>query len=462
MDCGKMVSTSLMNPGLKLNIHPAVKKQIEESKSKPLTPSQKYANNIAKRHRENAMLRSKSKSVSNIGNGSDESQETSSGSGITTEEDAGIDVLSGDGSSGLDGSNSDGSNSDGSSTSGATSPLLSGDMTFEELIGEICDGLDLIFAVKRSTIVITDYENLFAEAKYLRDKHHKSVKAEDMALWQLEEGSYELDVAEYGFYNTVKVHYSKGTIKESYDDLVRVYGEVVAEYNEPDLDKSSAVMKAKAYLAAHVRDFDMTVKASVLHDGDIDIGDIVTLDNPMTLRDAYRKETEGRDPEYFFVSANSVSWDGDSYIKNDIEMRYGAESPKKKEVPETGTAGYTNSQGQSSGGNVDSAIEEVGKMASRITYSGACQTHDCVQQQGTGDCFGMSDFIACELMSRGVQARIRGYPTYVPEHRSVQYKDASGQWVNFPYRQYGCDQRFNDTSGVNHSHAVNCTCGGSS
>lgn len=140
-------------------------------------------------------------------------------------------------------------------------------------------------------------------------------------------------------------------------------------------------------------------------------------------------------------------------------MRYGAESPKKKEVPETGTAGYTNS---SSNGNVDSAIEEVGKMASKITYSGACQTHDCVKQQGTGDCFGMSDFIACELLNRGVQARIRGYPTYVPEHRSVQYKDASGQWVNFPYRQYGCDQRFNDTSGVNHSHPVNCTCGDSS
>lgn len=455
-----MVSTLLTNPGLKLNIHPAVKKQIEENKSKSLTPTQKYADNIAKRNRENAKLKKKSKSVSNTGGSSNESQETSSGSGITTEEDAGADVLSGGDGTDITGeSTGDDSSADGSSTSGATSPLLSGDMTFEELIGEICDGLDLIFAVKRSTIVITDYENLFAEAKYLRDKHHSSVKAEDMALWQLEEGSYELDVAEYGFYNTVKVHYSKGTVKESYDDLVRVYGESIVEYHEPDLDKSSAIMKAKAYLAAHVRDFDMTVKASLLHDGDIDIGDIVTLDNPMTLRDAYRKETEGRDPEYFFVSANSVSWDGDSYIKNDIEMRYGAESPKKKEVPETGTAGYINS---SSNGNVDSAIEEVGKMASKITYSGACQTHDCVKQQGTGDCFGMSDFIACELLNRGVQARIRGYPTYVPEHRSVQYKDASGQWVNFPYRQYGCDQRFNDTSGVNHSHPVNCTCGDSS
>lgn len=448
-----MVSTSLTNPGQKINIHPAVKKQIEQRKNAPQSPAKKYEGNIAKRKKENAEVRKHSTSQNNTTN-PNESQESSSGSGITTGEDAGEDVLSGGDVSG-DMSGSDGSDS---STSGATSPLLSGDMTFEELIGEICDGIDLIFAVKRSTVVITDYENLYAEAKYLRDKHHSSVKAEDMALWQLEEGTYELDVAEYGFYNTVKVHYKKGTVTESYDDLVRVYGESVAEYNEPDLDKSSAIMKAKAYLAAHVRDFDMTVKATVLHDGDIDIGDIVTLENPMTMRDAYRENTEGRDPEYFFVSANSISWSGDDYIKNDIEMRYGAESPQKKDVPETGTSGYTNSG--TSSGNVDSAIDEVGKMASKIKYSGACQTHDCVLQQGTGDCFGMSDFIACELISRGVAARIRGYPTYVPEHRSVQYKDASGQWVNFPYRKYGCDTRFNDTSGVNHSHGVKCTCEG--
>ena len=450
-----MVSTSLTNPGQKINIHPVVKRQIEQRRNSTPTATHKYESNIAKRNRESVAVQNKAKSQSNSGN-PNQSQSTSSGSGITTEGDSGEDVLLGGGDSGdVSGEDTSG---DSSSTSGATSPLLSGDMTFEELIGEICDGLDLIFAVKRSTIVITDYENLYAEAKYLRDKHHSSVKAEDMALWQLEEGTYELDVAEYGFYNTVKVHYKKGTVTESYDDLVRVYGESVVEYNEPDLDKSSAIMKAKAYLAAHVRDFDMTVKATVLHDGDIDIGDIVTLENPMTMRDAYRKNTEGRDPEYFFVSGNSISWSGDDYIKNDIEMRYGAESPQKKDVPETGTAGYVNSE--TSSGNVDSAIDEVGKMAGKITYSRACQTHDCVLQQGTGDCFGMSDFIACELISRGVAARIRGYPTYVPEHRSVQYKDASGQWVNFPYRKYGCDSRFNDTSGVKHSHGVKCTCEG--
>lgn len=390
----------------------------------------------------------------------------SSGSGITSQQSAGQDSLSGGGSTGGTGGSSDGSvgssdGSDGSSSGGAVSPLVSGEMTFEELIGEICNGIDLVFVCKRSTVVVTDYETLYAEAKYLRDTYHSSVQAEDIALWQLEDGSYELDVNEYGFYNTVIIKYKNGTVEESYEDLVRVYGKVAKTYNEPKLDKTSAVMKAKAYLAAHVRDFDMSVKASLLHDADIDIGDIITLENPMTMRNQYRQDSENRDPEYLFVMGNSISWEGDGPILNDIELRYGAKSPEKKEVPETGSPGYSSdSSSNSFNGDVDAAIKEVGQMASKISYSSACQTHDCVKEKQTGDCFGMSDFIACELISRGVSARIRGYPTYVPEHRTVQYKDSTGNWKNFPYREYGCNSLFNDTSGVNNSWAVSTTCGG--
>lgn len=412
---------------------------------------------------------------------------TSSGGGIIVKTKAGEDTLEGAGSGDSSGGGSSGegdsgggdsggsfdsgsSGSDGSSSSGSgtTSPLLEGSMTFEELVGEICDGLDLIFVCKRSTVVVTDYESLYAEAKYLRDNYHSSVRAEDIALWQLEDGTYELDVNEYGFYNTVIIEYKNGTIEESYEDLVRVYGKVPITYKEKTLDKSSAIMKAKAYLAAHVRDFDMSIKANLLHDADIDIGDIVTLENPMTMRDQYRKDEEKRDPEYFFVMGNSINWDGDGGLLNSIELRYGAKSPEKKEVPETG-ASYSkssssdeNPQGTGGGTNnsIKAAVQEVGKMASKITYSGACQTHDCVKQQGTGDCFGMSDFIACELISRGVSARIRGYPTYVSEHRSVQYQTANGEWKNFPYREFNCNWQFNDTSNIKNSHPVKTTCGG--
>lgn len=390
-------------------------------------------------------------------------QQNSSGSGITSQNEAGEDTLSGGGDAGLSGDgsgyDSSGGYSDGtdSGSSGATSPLLEGSMKFEELIAEICDGIDLIFVCKRSTVVVTDYETLYAEAKYLRDNYHSSVQAEDIALWQLEEGSYELDVNEYGFYNTVVIEYKNGTIKESYEDLVRVYGEVPITYTEKKLDKSSAIMKAKAYLAAHVRDFDMSVKASLLHDADIDIGDIVTLENPMTMRNQYRVDKEKRDPEYFFVMGNSISWEGEGYIQNDIELRYGAKSPEKKDVPETG-ASYSNSSIGS--GEIDQAIDEVGKMAAKITYSHACQTHDCVKEKGTGDCHGMSDFIACELESRGVTVQIKQYPASASNHRSVLYKDATGSWQRFPYRKYGVATLFRDTDGVTKGTDVSSTCGG--
>ena len=390
---------------------------------------------------------------------------TSSGNGITSGQDAAEDSLSGEGGGGVDlGSDSgsdlgsgSGSDSGSSSTSGATSPLLEGSMTFEELIGEICNGIDLIFVCKRSTVVVSDYSSIYAEAKYLRDNYNSSVEAEDIALWQLEDGTYELEVSEYGFYNTVKVHYKNGVVTESYEDLVRVFGEVTKHYYEKKIDKTTAIMKAKAYLAAHVRDFDMSVKANLLHDADIDIGDIVTLENPMTMRDQYRKDKEKRDPEYFFVMGNSISWDGNGPILNSIELRYGAKSPNKKEVPEVG-ASYSGSS-SSDNSDIDTAIEEVGKMAGRIKYSGACQTHDCVKDKQTGDCFGMSDFIACELESRGVSTKIKGYPTsYAPEHRSVLYQDSTGEWKRFPYRKYNVDYLFRDTNAVNSGHDVNKTC----
>lgn len=372
----------------------------------------------------------------------DSSVDTSSGDGITTLNDAANSVY---------GDSSGGESSD-SSGSSSVSPLLKGEMTFEELVGEICNGIDLVFLVKRSTVVVTDYEGIYAEAKYLRNKKHKSVKGEDINLWQIEEGTYELDVNEYGFYNTVIVKYKNGSVKESYEDLVRVYGEVPITYDESKLDKTSAIMKAKAYLAAHIRDFEMTIKANILWDGDIDIGDIITIENPMTMRDKYRVETEGRDPEYYFVMGKSVEWEGERPITGTLELRYGAESPEQKDVPETG-ASYSKSNG-----SVNEALAEVGNAYKSFGYCHSCQTADCTKQQQCGDCWGMSDLLACELQSKGVSTKIVQYAAIASNHRSVLYQDTDGTWKDFPYREYGFNSLFNNTSGSKNGTEVNKTC----
>ena len=243
-----------------------------------------------------------------------------------------------------------GSSGTGSSSTGSSdvSPLLQGDMTFEELVGEICNGIDLMFLVKRSTVVVDDFESIYAEAKYLRDKNSKTIKDEDINLWQLEEDSYELEINQHGFYNTVYVKYKNGTVMESYDDFVRVYGKIPITYKEPKLDKTSAIMKAKAYLAAHVRDFDMNVNLSMLTNGNIDIGDIVTVENPLTYTNNIRK-SQGREPEYLFVNGVNTSWEGDSYLSTDLELRFAPVSPKKMEVPTSGTATGTSNSSDANG-----------------------------------------------------------------------------------------------------------------
>lgn len=241
------------------------------------------------------------------------------------------------GGGGAGGSSGGGSGNTSSESSSDVSPLLQGDMTFEELVGEICNGIDLMFLTKRTVVVVDDFSGIYAEAKYLRDKKSKSVQGEDIKLWQLEEDSYELEVNQHGFYNTVIVKYKDGIVKESFDEYVRVYGEIPITYKDPKIDKTTAIMKAKAYLAAHVRDFDMTVNLSMLTNGDIDIGDIVTVDNPQTLNNKIRV-SKNRDPEYLFVNGISTSWEGESYITSDLELKFAPTSPQKLDVPASGTA----------------------------------------------------------------------------------------------------------------------------
>lgn len=255
-------------------------------------------------------------------------------------------------STGNPGSSSSSSSSGTSSTSSSdgssdVSPLLQGEMTFEELVGDLCNGIDLMFLTKRSVVVVEDFSSIYAQAKYLRDNNIDAIKGEDIQLWELEEDSYELEINQHGFYNTVYVKYKDGTVKESYDEFVRVYGEIPITYKDPKIDKTSAQMKAKAYLAAHVRDFGMTVNATILDNGDIDIGDIVTLENPQTLNNKIRI-SNGLDPEYLFVKGINRAWEGDNYITNSLEMQFAPTSPKNAEVPSSGIATGTSTSGNSS------------------------------------------------------------------------------------------------------------------
>lgn len=342
---------------------------------------------------------------------------------------------------------------DSSPTNGTTTvngqysnPMIAGEKTFQEIISEICDGIDILFLCKKNRVVVTDFEQIYADALYLRTHNNVNVKDEDIRLWQLEDGSYELNVDQFGFYNAVIVYYSGGKIYEQFDDLVDVYGVQVKVYNDKTLTKSQAQAKAKAYLAAHVRDFNMGINASVLENG-IDIGDIVTLDNPMS----YHKYKDI--PEYLFTQGVSISWDGD-YIYTDLELKYGPESPERPEVPTTGVGSV---RGSSYGNTDENGLIQIGNdLASKYKFSRKVASSYCAMRAaGTGDCFAWSGALWQELKNAGYTPRVVQYPTaYSPHHRSVQYKDASGQWVDYPYSSTNIPWGAKATSGAKNGTVV--------
>lgn len=235
------------------------------------------------------------------------------------------------------------------------SPLLSGEQSFQQLVAEVTNGINILVLCKRNIIKVTDFETLYAEAQVLRA--NKKYVDEDIHLWQLEDGTYELDVNEYGFYNTVNVVYSGGVITETYEDLVRVYGVMAKTYYDKTLTKSQAQAKAKAYLAAHIQEFGMEIKCSILHNPAIEIGDIVTLENPMTLRDAVKKVNKGL-PEYLFVRDMSISWDDGGPIRNDLVLSYSPEAPERD--ADTSTSAKTTSASD----NVSSGTQGTDQTAS--------------------------------------------------------------------------------------------------
>lgn len=108
--------------------------------------------------------------------------------------------------------------------------------------------------------------------------------------------------------------------------------------------------------------------------------------------------------------------------------------------------------------SIKQALKEVGKLMEGKQYSHAYQSYSAFKKYGKGDCWAASYFIACELEKRGVKARILNYPTSMSSnHRSVQYKNDKGKWVNFPYRKYKIHSWFRDTQSTGRIIPNNCS-----
>lgn len=223
--------------------------------------------------------------------------------------------------------------------------------TYEDVMKNICAAIDAQFFIVDTTVCFVSFNALMAMGS--SEAIVKAIQPR-IEYWQLLHDSYELDVNQYGYYNTVIIKYKNGTLKRSFEDLVRVYNEVPITYKEPDLDYAGAQLKAQAYLAAHVRDFGMQVRATILHTGKITVASFIKMQNPLTMSDTL-----------LYVYGQSIQWDASGQtITSDLDLRYGPENPDNPEVPEYGM-GYKGRKSSNSGsvtGKVSANVSDAAQQ----------------------------------------------------------------------------------------------------
>lgn len=78
-----------------------------------------------------------------------------------------------------------------------------------------------------------------------------------------------------------------------------------------------------------------------------------------------------------------------------------------------------------------------------VLFGETYQTYNDMKKHGKGDCWGFSDLIFTMLTKYGVKCKIVEYDTGY-NHRSVLYVNEKGEWEDFPYREYGWGERYNN------------------
>lgn len=290
------------------------------------------------------------------------------------------------------------------------------DDTYFDVLSSIASAIDAHMYMVKDTCYFISFPVLF-----LMDREESGLEEEPLLIdfWMQEDDSFEFDVNQYGFYTTVIVNYRNGTVIAENEDLVRVFGQMPITYDEPKLTKTQAEAKAQAYLSAHIRDFAMTIKVTVLHTGKIQVGSFIKLRNPQTMSE-----------NLYYVYGISTSWDGDNgTFKSDLDLRYGPENPDNPEIPEYGvqavagddvngqTPNFNTSNGQAksvqeaakqaikSSDPLRAAAEAAMWVASHITYQCYADFRrqpECVLSAGYANCSDGSRLVAAMCACFGI------------------------------------------------------------
>lgn len=300
-------------------------------------------------------------------------------------------------------------NSETSTNSQGGSAVLIQDKTFYGLIKQICGAVDAIFTIANNMVYLLSFKDIY-EYRNQFDAYIPIIEKKDVL-----QNSCEKNWSESGYYNAVEVTYKDGVIKYQNDVLVKQYGENIFYYDFPEDDEETAKAKADALLAAHIRDYSTNIQLSIFYNEQITEGSWVKVNKTITQisgktrkeieQDALRKqnkpiqtkrkginitnliektltennitktiqtitdeegnvvdvEVDKTEYELFFVQGYTCRWDKDNSLIQDLELKYGPDTPDDPINATVGFGGVSNESGASGGlyGNDTFTIDDI-------------------------------------------------------------------------------------------------------
>jgi hypothetical protein len=157
--------------------------------------------------------------------------------------------------------------------------------------------------------------------------------------------------------------------------------------------------------------------------------------------------TNGRLPNYVSTSLGNMRYENLVYYYSKILSFYKTNNrlPNTVAVKPWNTLSNTSNTTNTTTSNL--TLDQILKTAAKFGYSSVAHDAAGIIKYGSGDCWAMSDYLFKQLSAAGIKARVVQYPTsYSSNHRSVQLYQ-NGVWIDVPYREYGFNMLFNNTSG---------------
>ena len=266
----------------------------------------------------------------------------------------------------------------GTTDSGIGGGILIPDKTFWGLIKQIMGGIDGLFIIANNMAYLLSFKDYYE----YRDKYDEFIPILETS--DILDNTIEKGWTTDGFYNVVEVSFEGGIIRQQHDVLVEQYGEHVWYYDFPEDDEETAMAKADALLSAHVRDYALDIRMSVVYNPNITAGgwlkvpktitkvtkgeqdkqdqktgteaekkekkrkeDIIDMTEMVSIMqemspnnkysiktvsnnkdEEYEVMTEESEYEIFFVQGYSLVWDSEHAPIMDIHLKYGPDTPE--------------------------------------------------------------------------------------------------------------------------------------